>query len=173
MNMINAKQFPLLPSPKALLQETKHLSAPPQRRILRTTSSTRSIAQDELDKAKAAFNEYRSTRRRDAIYTYLSEVFAVVRRWKEQNCLKSKTHKALRAMGNRNAIRKHDPFATVIFCTSDSRFVDIKTRSKWSRALRVVDEQLNPKVGSLTSFIKSRGGINNVLLDSDGVEERL
>jgi hypothetical protein len=172
MNMINAKQFPLLPSPKVLLQVTKHLSAPPQRRILRTTSSTRSIAQDELDKAKAAFNEYRSTRRRDAIYKYLSEVFAVVRRWKEQNCLKIKTHKALRAMGNRNAIRKQDPFATVIFCTSDSRFVDIKTRSKWSRALRVVDEQLNPKVDSLASFIKNRGGINNVLLDSDGVEER-
>ena len=171
--MLNNKQFPLLPSPKALLQVTRHLSTPPQRRILRTTSSTRFIAQDELDMAKAAFNEYRSTRRRDAIYIYLTEVFAVVRRWREQNCLKSKTHKALRAMGNHNAIRKQDPFATVIFCTSDSRFVDIKTRSKWSRALRVVDEHLNPKVDSLASFIKSRGGINNVLLDSDGVEERL
>ena len=130
--MINAKQSPLLPSPKALLQVTKYLDIPPRRKILRTISTGSS----ELDKAKAAFNEYRSTRRRDAIYTYLSEMFAVVRRWKEQNCLKSKTHKALRAMGNRNAIRKQDPFATVIFCTSDSRFVDIKTRSKWSRALR-------------------------------------
>jgi hypothetical protein len=60
--MINAKQFPLLPSPKALLQVTRHPSTPPQRKILRTISSTRSIAQDELDKARKAFKEYRSTR---------------------------------------------------------------------------------------------------------------
>src|SRR5579862_8933497 len=51
-HMIIAKQSPLLESAQALLRVIKHLDLPPQRRILRTTSSTRSIAQEEPDRQK-------------------------------------------------------------------------------------------------------------------------
>jgi hypothetical protein len=163
INMIIAKQSPLVVSPKALLQVTRHLDTAPQRKILRTVSTRNFVVQDELDKARRAFDEFQSSRRRTAIYKYLSEVFAVVRRWKEQDCVKIRVRQALRAKGNRKAIRNQEPFAIAIFCTSDFRAVDAKTRSKWSRVLRVVDEQFNPESESLTCFIKSRGGINNVL----------
>ncbi len=50
-SMITAKQLPSLESPHRLLQVTKHLGIPPQRKSLRT--STRNfVVQDELDKAR-------------------------------------------------------------------------------------------------------------------------
>ena len=54
---------------------------------------------------------------------------------------------------------KPEPFAIVIFCTSDPEIVDAKTRSKWSRALRYA-RKTKPLGQGLTDFIKSYGGIN-------------
>ena len=112
--MINTKQFALLPSPKALLRVTKHLDIPPQRRILRTISTGTSAFQDELEKARGAWEESQSTRRRDAIYDYLSEVFRTVRRWKEGDCVQSRVHQALKAAGRRIPIQTREPFGVVL-----------------------------------------------------------
>jgi hypothetical protein len=160
--MIIAKQPPSLESPKALLQVTRHLGIAPQHKILRTVSTRNFIGQDELDKARLAWTKFESSRRRCAIYPYLSEVFAAVRRWKQQNCVDTKVHQALKSTGHRNAIRKHEPFSVAIFCSSDPRKVDAKTRSKWSRALRFT-EQFKPEAVSVAKFIQSRGGINELL----------
>jgi hypothetical protein len=157
--MIIAKQSPLLVSPKALLQVTKHLGISPQHKILRTISTRNFVVQDELDKARMAWKEYQSTRRRDAIYDYLSEVFTTVRRWKQQDDVTTKVHQVLRAMGNCTGVRNQDPYAIVILCSSDSRIVDTKTRSKWSRALRYV-ERSKPDTQSLGQFIKSQAALN-------------
>jgi hypothetical protein len=157
--MIIAKQSPLLLSPKVLLQVTKHLDIAPRRKILRTISTRNFVVQNELDKARRAYQRYQSTRRRDAIYDYLSEVFTIVLRWKQQDNVKTKVHQALKAAAHRTTIRS-EPFAAVIVCTSDPRTVDTKTRSKWSRALRYA-EQFKPEAESLAKFIKRRhGGIN-------------
>ena len=164
INMIIAKQSPSLVSPKALLQVTKHLDIAPRRKILRTVSTHNFVVQDELEKARRGYKEYQSTRRRDAIYGYLSEVFATVRRWKQQDNVKTKVDRVLRATGNCIRIRSQEPFAVVILCSSDPRTVDIKTRSKWSRALRYA-EQFKPEAESLAKFMKRLGGIN-ALMDS-------
>lgn len=158
--MIIPKQSPLLESPKSLLKVTKLLDIPPRRKILRTVSTRNFVVQDELEKARRAWKEYQSTRRRDAIYDYLSEVFTTVRRWKGQDKVKTKAHQALRVIGNCTGIRNHEPYAVVILCSSDPRKVDTKTRSKWSRALRYA-EQFKPEAESLTNFVKSRNGIND------------
>jgi hypothetical protein len=54
---------------------------------------------------------------------------------------------------------KPEPFAIVIFCTSDPEVADAKTRSKWSRVLCYA-RKAQPVGQSLTEFIKSNGGIN-------------
>jgi hypothetical protein len=54
---------------------------------------------------------------------------------------------------------KSEPFAIVIFCTSDPEIVDAKTRSKWSRVLKYA-AQLKPKGQRLRDFIRSNGGLN-------------
>jgi hypothetical protein len=161
INMIIAKQPRLLVSPKALLQVTKHLDIAPQRKILRTVSTRNFVVQDELEKVRRAWKGYQSTRRRGAIYGYLSEVFTTVRRWKQQDNVKTKVHQVLRAIGNCTGIRNQNPYAVVILSSSDPRTVDTKTRSKWVRALRYAEE-FKPDAESLGNFIKKRGGINEV-----------
>jgi hypothetical protein len=52
-----------------------------------------------------------------------------------------------------------EPFAAIIFCTSDPHKVDRRTRSKWSRVLRYA---LAYKSSSepLAAFVQRKGGIN-------------
>jgi len=145
-------------------------NAMPQADNLRSTLTTQQISQiarifdptveNDLAQAGRAWREYQSTRKRDAVYGYLTAVFNIVRRWKKQQCVKAHSHQALKATGCRATIRKFEPFATVIVCTSDPWVVDTKTRSKWVRALRYA-EQFKPEAESLTNFIKGcHGGIN-------------
>jgi len=89
----------------------------------------------ELAEILRACRAYQSHNSRDAVYTYLSKVFAVVTRWQRLNCALKNSRAALRLQPNPPQM-KAEPFAMVIFCTSDSKIVDGKTRSKWSRVLR-------------------------------------
>ena len=127
-----AKQSRLF-DPQVLLEVSTILNSPPPPKILGPISTRNFVVQDELDKARKAWDKYQSTRRRNAIYDYLSEVFTTVRRWKKQDSINTKVDQALKATGHRNTTRHREPFGIVIFCTSDA---DTKTRSKWSRALR-------------------------------------
>jgi hypothetical protein len=125
--------------------------------IARILDST--FEQDELAKARTAWAKYQSSRKRDAIYGYLNAVFEIVGRWKDQHCVKASLRQALRTIMYGDAIRTDEPFAVVIYCTSDSSKLDAKTRSKWSKALRCA-ERFKPNNQGLDQFIKARGGIN-------------
>jgi hypothetical protein len=131
----------------------------PETRIRRIGGPSSLSVDDELTQAKIAWKNYQSTRKRDAIYDYLRAVFKIVRRWRKEHRAKTSSYQALRATGSTNKIRKVEPFAIVIFCTSDPRKVDAKTRAKWSRVLRYA-EQFKPDTQNLTQFVKSNGGIN-------------
>ena len=130
----------------------------PERKI-QIVGTPHSTVSDELEHARMAWAEYQSTRKRDAVYHYLWAVSKIVRRWRKEQRRKASSHQALKACGRPIAIRNHEPFATVIFCTSDPRKVDAKTRSKWSRVLRYA-EQLKPNAEDLAQCIKGQGGIN-------------
>jgi hypothetical protein len=142
----------------------------PEADNLRPTLTTQQISQiarifdpaveeDELAKARMAWTEYQSSRERDAVYGYLTAVFEIVARWKEQHRAKASLHRVLSATKQCGAIRIDEPFAVVICCTSDASKLDAKTRSKWSRALRYAD-RFKPDNQGLAEFIKSKGGIN-------------
>jgi hypothetical protein len=180
------REAPLPASPRAIHQATFSISPERQNRRIVGTSKARAApyaddlqpmlttqqivkiarifdptVEDDLAEARTAWREYQSSRKRDAVYGYLRVVFKIVRRWKKQQCAKGRSHQALRATGHHTTIRSFEPFAVVIFCTSDPRIVDTRARSKWCRALRYV-ERFKPDSGSLTSFIKRRNGINEV-----------
>jgi hypothetical protein len=150
-----AKQSRLFDS-RALLKVTKYLDSPPPPKILRPISTRNFVGQDELDRVRKAWKEYQSTRRRNAIYDYLSEVFTTVRRWKKQDSINTKVDQALKAAGHRNTFRHREPFAAVLFCTSEA---DTKTRSKWSRALRFAERSMSD-AEALANFMQRLGGIN-------------
>lgn len=131
----------------------------PQKHIRRIIGPCSSPVEDELAPAQTAWKRYQSTRERDAVYDYLRAVFKVVRRWRKEHRAKASSHQALKATGQAKRIRNVEPFGVVIFCTSDPRIVDAKTRSKWSRVLRYA-EQFKPDSERLADFVKSQGGIN-------------
>jgi hypothetical protein len=130
----------------------------PERKI-QMVGTPKSTVSDELERARRAWVRYQSSRKRDAVYDYLNAVFKIVQHWKEQHRAKVSSHQALVATKQRRAIRIDEPFATVIFCTSDFEIADAKTRSKWSRVLRFA-RKAKPANQRLTDFIKSKGGLN-------------
>ena len=134
------------------------LRDPSNRRIALDWNIQKSIER-QFAQARKAWVRYQSTRQRDAVYGYLSAVFQVVQRWAMLGHTRTCSLHALTAANRRGAIRTRDPFAIVIFCTSDPQVVDARTRSKWSRALRFA-ARCKPHAQELGAFIKSRGGLN-------------
>jgi hypothetical protein len=112
----------------------------------------------ELAEMRRAWRAYQSHNSRDAVYTYLSKVFAVVTRWQRLGCAFKNARAVLRVQANAPQM-KSEPFAIVIFCTSDADVINAKTRSKWSRVLRYV-RKTKPSEVRLIEFIKSKGGLN-------------
>jgi hypothetical protein len=127
--------------------------------ILQIAGVLGSTVEDELAMARSAWIGYQSTRKRDAVFKYLTAVFEIVSRWKKQNRAKTKSNQALTASKSTKSIRSKEPFAVVIRCTSDPCKVDAKTRNKWARALRFV-ERFKPDNQGLAQFIKNEDGIN-------------
>jgi hypothetical protein len=120
------------------IQKTLVSPSPDQsdyRAIAKPNLATKSPLEIELAEMDRAWRKYRSTNDRDAVYIYLASVFGIVMRWRLLDCAMKKSREALRLRPNPPQM-KVEPFAIVIFCTSDSNIADAKTRSKWSRVLR-------------------------------------
>jgi hypothetical protein len=110
-----------------------------------------------LGKVSDAWERFQDVRGRDAVYGYLSAVFALVKRYGGRRRTKRLVHRAFKFAGL--PLDKHaDPFSAVIRCTSDGK-PDSKTISKWARALRYVARVKKPP-HRVTAFMKSRGGVN-------------
>jgi hypothetical protein len=110
-----------------------------------------------LAKVSDAFDEFHESRVRDAVYSYLRDVFALVVDCKGQRRTKRLLRSAFQFSGLRFD-KNADPFAAVIRCTSE-RKLDCKTISKWTRALRYV-VYCKRRRTPLKTFVKEMGGIN-------------
>jgi hypothetical protein len=119
--------------------------------------TTRALRQDLL-RVRNAWEECQASRKRDAIYIYLTAVFDLVAWWAAEGRALERAHKALR-LQRICPFAGEEPFAAVIRCTAEPAKVDKRTRSKWSRVLRYA---LRYKSHSepLDQFIKRKGGIN-------------
>ena len=84
--------------------------------------------------------------------------FDTVMAWAKEGKAVKRAHRALHLRGH-DLVREPEPFAAVIFCTSDPDKVDERARSKWSRVLRYSAEYKDLDE-PLPDFIKRRGGIN-------------
>jgi hypothetical protein len=157
--MLLKQPFSQVPPQAIAVSPVRYLRIAPETHMRRIGGPHSSAVEDELLQARIAWKKYQSTRKRDAVYGYLGAVFKIVRRWRKESRAKASSHQALRATGRASRIRNLEPFGVVIFCTSDPRIVDAKTRSKWSRVLRYA-ERFKPDTLSLAQFIQSNRGIN-------------
>ena len=104
-----------------------------------------------------AWDDFQECRKRDAVYSYLKAVFALVVDCTGRRRTKRLLQRAFQFAGlppDKNA----EPFAAVIRCTSE-RNIDNKTISKWARALRYAAQCKKPRM-PLKTFVKKMGGIN-------------
>jgi hypothetical protein len=102
-----------------------------------------------------AWKRYCSTHSRDAVYPLLQTIFDTATKWRAKNRVSEYSRIALGLKGT--SVRMYaEPFAVLIFAGC---VVDAKTRSRWSRLLRVAEAN---GARSIESFVKKRGGINRV-----------
>jgi hypothetical protein len=113
----------------------------------------------DLLRLRTAWEECQASRKRDAIYSYLTAVFDLVSWWTAEGRALERAYKALR-LQRICPFDGEEPFAAVIRCTADPAKVDKRTRSKWSRVLRYA-LRYNFNSEPLDQFIKRKGGINN------------
>jgi hypothetical protein len=110
-----------------------------------------------FEKIRDVWNQFQTSRARDAVYGYLEAVFAIVSHYKTRR----KTNKLLRhafKFANLPFDKAADPFTAVIRCTCDDT-TDSRTISKWARALRYVARCKAPGT-RVTAFMKEVGGVN-------------
>jgi hypothetical protein len=110
-----------------------------------------------LEKVCDAWDEFQTSRARDAVYPYLTAVAAIVEHYKARR----KTDRLLRhgfKFAGLPFDENADPFTAVIRCTCNCG-VDSKTASKWARALRYVAYSEVPST-ALKAFMKQAGGVN-------------
>jgi hypothetical protein len=119
--------------------------------------TTQALKQDLL-RIRNAWEECQASRKRDAIYLYLTAVFDLVAWWTAEHRALERAHKALR-LQRMCPFDDEEPFAAIIRCTADPAKVDKRTRSKWSRVLRYTLAH-KPVAEPLDQFIKRKGGIN-------------
>ena len=119
--------------------------------------SREALAQD-LRRVRGAWEACQTRRDRNAIYGYLNAVFDLVMWWAAEDRAIGRARRALHLLGL-DLPTTDEPFAAIIFCTSDRQKVDKRMRSKWSRALRYAAEY-KTTAEPLAGFIQRKGGIN-------------
>jgi hypothetical protein len=123
-----------------------------------TIPYSREALRQDLTRVRVAWEEAQSSRNRDAIYGYLTAVYALVTWWAAEGQVVVRSRRALR-LHRLEVSDREDPFAAVIRCTADPAKADKRTRSKWSRVLRYA-AAYKRNSDRLDRFIKSKGGIN-------------
>jgi hypothetical protein len=96
--------------------------------------SSEALRQD-LQRVRDAWADSQATRDRNAIYGYLTAVYALVSWWTAEGREIDRARRAL-CLCRLKVSDREDPFAAVIRCTADPAKADKRTRSKWSRVLR-------------------------------------
>ena len=119
--------------------------------------SASAAAADTSFRLGRAWEDCQSSRDRNAIYGYLTAVFNLVAWWAAEGRAVSRARWALQL--RRVDLPNDEPFAVIIFCTSDPAKVDRRTRSKWSRVLRYTAE-CKTHSEPLAAFVRRKGGIN-------------
>jgi hypothetical protein len=110
-----------------------------------------------LEKIRSAWDDFQASRRRDAVYGFLQEIFTVVEHYRVRRRTKRLRRYAFE-FANLPFDQNADPFGVVIRCTSDDN-LDSKTISKWARALRYAARSKEPDM-QLKTFMKEAGGVN-------------
>ena len=113
------------------------------------------LSKSALKKLEAAFKEYQSTRKRDAVYGYLTAVYRFARQFEKASHRRIVGEHML-SLKDRGSRKTDNAFSAILRATST---VNEQTRWKWVQCLAFARRE---KIASdaLQSFIKKHDGIN-------------
>ena len=113
------------------------------------------LSRSQLKNLEAAFEEYQSTRKRDAVYGYLTAVYRFARQFKKASHRKIVGAHML-SLRDRGSRKTDNEFSAIVRATSA---VSEQTRWKWVQCLAFARHE---KIASkrLQAFIKKHDGIN-------------
>ena len=112
----------------------------------------------DLARVHEIFCDFQSSRARNAIFPYLSEVFGLVELWTVDRREVSRARRALNSLGIVCPM-EIEPFAAVIIATAHPTKLDKRAISKWSRVLRYA-ALAKTRSEALQAFIGRKGGLN-------------
>src|ERR1700752_4087424 len=108
-----------------------------------------------IQKVRKAAERVETSKRRFAAYRYLRSVYSTYRYFEDNDLLRHLTEIAPSVL--KVPVRK-DTCALRLIVEASCTFSDLKSRSRWARALRyAVADNVEPK--DLVRFIKAHGGI--------------
>ena len=116
-----------------------------------------SLAAD-LARLRDTWRYVQSSRDRDAIFRFLTDVFELVAWWTFDKKVSERARCALAMKGLRTK-KKIEVYTAVIVASVAPKKIDKRTVSKWSRALRFAAAS-KPRKKRLRAFMKAQGGIN-------------
>jgi hypothetical protein len=149
--MSNSGDADLFPS-NAIVCGRRYIAVP------KTVYSDAALEND-LVGLNGVWKEFQRRRDRDAVYTFLSEVFRLVAWWIVEMDEDMRAIRILDESGVSKIPDDVEPFAAVIIAAAAPKVLDKRLVSKWSRVLRYAAKYKDPSQ-RLGTFIKRRGGLN-------------
>jgi hypothetical protein len=112
----------------------------------------------DLQRVGEAWETLEATRRRTAIYPFLTAVFELVAWWAAEGMASGRAQRAIRKtmMASLPGI---DPFAAIILVAAYPKRLDRRAVSRWSRVLRYA-LAYKPRSERLERFVRRKGGLN-------------
>ncbi len=157
-----------LVKPRLLIGQARAIHSAPARS---PRFELQSNIESELGRVRETWRSLQATRRRNAVFEYLTAVFDLIGRWRREGRLDRALQRAQMRQPNVRT-RTDDPYTRLIVFTSDTSKTDAKTRSKWARALRWAEAN-KTKDETLVEFVRRSGGINKCAARWRGVEFNL
>src|SRR5450830_1934865 len=118
--------------------------------------SSEALRQD-LERVTKIWRNFQSSRARDAVYSYLAAILALVEWWAIDKRAISRARLALRLRSIE--VSEVEPFAAVIVATSHPAKLDKRMISKYSRVLRYA-AKYKTRSEALQRFVERKGGLN-------------
>jgi hypothetical protein len=137
---------------------TSHCKLQAQKSVEAQIPYSRVALEWDLQRLRNAWTESQSNRERRAIFGYLQAVYDLVSWWSVLGHADEYAGRTLQ-LRRLEQFAREGPFGAVIRCTADPVKVDKRTRSKWSRVLRLAANRKRPEE-SLAEFVGRHGGIN-------------
>ena len=118
---------------------------------------TRELVLD-IRRLRSGWKQYRRSRRRTAIYAFLSAILEMITIWRADGHARGRTRRALDRRGCQ-APKTIDPFSDLIVAAAHPTKLDRRTLAKWGRVVKLAAEFKMPG-RPFDLFVMRRGGIN-------------